>query len=318
LTIEKNVNSYCYNKTWDSLKLISTTTKLPGIIEDVDMSKIIECRIRIRENDLDELDGLAQSISEHGLLNAIVVRSREDSRYEIVAGNRRFMACKILGHRKIASHVMELDDKSAFEISLMENIQRKTIHPMEEASAFHKYITEYGWGGATELSQKIGKSVSYVTKRIRLLELPQEVVQSIYSEGIKTSAAEELLTISDKDEQTKIAKIITDNNLSVKKIRGILSSKKNLGEGESSWLFSSSQNEYDYRIDKYEKTLDKSITILRIAMTRLSHIASDMSEEHDENWLLSDIIMYHKSQLHQQIDLLIKQKYKKPSKYSRY
>ena len=299
------------------MKLLSTTTKLPGIIEDIDMSKITESKFKLRETSQDEIDGLTLSISEHGLLNAVVVRSKEDS-YEIVAGNRRFMACKILGHRKIASQVIELDDKGAFEISLMENIQRRTLHPMEESKAFHKYISEFGWGGATELSQRIGKSISYITRRMRLLELPEEVIESISSEGISTSAAQELLTITDKSEQSEIAKIVADNNLSVKQIRGILSDKKssnNINDNEDNWLFTISQNEGYDCCERYEKIIDKSITILRIAMTRFGHIASDMSENNNQNWLLSETIMYHKNLLHQQIDLLIRQKYKKPRKH---
>jgi ParB family transcriptional regulator, chromosome partitioning protein len=192
------------------LKLISTTTKLSGIIEDIDISKIKESQFLLRVSTRDEVEELSKSIIEYGLLNPIVVRIKNDFKFEIVAGNRRYLACKILGYKKIASHVIELDDKGAFEISLIENIQRKTLHQIEEAQAFHKYTSEYGWGGATELSKKIGKSISYVTRRMRLLELPPDVIASITSSEITTSAAEELLTVKDKDKQSEVSKIITD------------------------------------------------------------------------------------------------------------
>ena len=293
--------------------MISTTTRLSGIVEDVDTSMIVESEFLLRNAAKDNVKELSRSIIEHGLINPIVVRIKDEFKYEIVAGNRRYIACKNLGYKKMSCHIIELDDKGAFEISLIENIQRKTLHQVEEGQAFHKYISEFGWGGASDLSKKIGKSVSYITRRIRLLELPADVIESITSAEITTSAAEELLAIKDKTKQSEFTKIISDRNLSVKEIRNLLNSKVidigySSGEVNSSFADKNNRNSR-----KHDKFIDKSISILRIAMARLSDLISDMDEdeEADDNWLLHEIMMRHRIMLHQQIDQLIKQKYKK-------
>lgn len=274
---------------------------------------IVESEFLLRNAAKDNVKELSRSIIEHGLINPIVVRIKDEFKYEIVAGNRRYIACKNLGYKKMSCHIIELDDKGAFEISLIENIQRKTLHQVEEGQAFHKYISEFGWGGASDLSKKIGKSVSYITRRIRLLELPADVIESITSAEITTSAAEELLAIKDKTKQSEFTKIISDRNLSVKEIRNLLNSKVidigySSGEVNSSFADKNNRNSR-----KHDKLIDKSISILRIAMVRLSDLISDMDEdeEADDNWLLHEIMMRHRIMLHQQIDQLIKQKYKK-------
>ena len=97
---------------------------------------------------------LSKSIKEKGLLHFITVRAKGRG-YEIVAGNRRYLACKMLGWRKIPCLIVELDDREAFEISLIENIQRRTINPIEEAHAFKNYTLDFGWGGVSDLQCKI-------------------------------------------------------------------------------------------------------------------------------------------------------------------
>ena len=120
------------------------------------------------------VEDLADSIKKIGLLQPIVVRTTEGSEgFEIVAGNRRYSACRQLGWRKITCHIVELDDKGAFEIALAENVQRQTLNPVEEGLAFRKYVNEFGWGGVSELAQKISESqlcmqtneVNRITKR---------------------------------------------------------------------------------------------------------------------------------------------------------
>jgi len=94
-------------------------------------------------------------------------------------------------YAKIACHIIELDDKQAFEVSLIENLQRKTLGPLDEASAFKAYVSDFGWGGVSELSLKIGKSISYIIKRIKLLNLPIDIQNSIINHTLDTSTAEE-------------------------------------------------------------------------------------------------------------------------------
>ena len=149
---------------------------LTGVIQDIDTSRIRPPEKLLRStHGLEELTG---SIKQKGLLQPILVRTKE-TYFEIVAGNRRYQSCKALGWKKVACHVVELDDREAFEISLVENVQRKTLSPLEEARAFKLYVSDYGWGGVSSLAEKIGKSASYVTKRIKLLDLPSDMLESI-------------------------------------------------------------------------------------------------------------------------------------------
>ena len=95
-----------------------------------------------------------------------------DIKFEVVAGNRRLEACKRLHWLKVPCLVRELSDKEAYEIGLIENIERETLTPIEEAKAFQMYVKEKGWGGVKALAEKIGRSEEYVSHKIALLSLP--------------------------------------------------------------------------------------------------------------------------------------------------
>jgi ParB family chromosome partitioning protein len=97
------------------------------------------------------------------LLHPIVVRPRQH-KFEVIAGNRRLEAVKLLKLRKINCHVIELSDKEAYEVAIVENVQHKTMNPIEEAIAFTKYVENYGRGGVSELAGRIGRSQEFVTK----------------------------------------------------------------------------------------------------------------------------------------------------------
>ena len=115
---------------------------LTGFIEDINLSKIRQIQSIRRK--IIGIEELAASIMQNGLLQPILVRPKE-SYFEIVTGNRRFLACKALGWRRITCHIIELDDRSCYEISLIENIHRQTLNPLDEGFAFKSYISEFGW-----------------------------------------------------------------------------------------------------------------------------------------------------------------------------
>ena len=154
------------------------SNELAGSVEDINLSEIVLPPSLLRSN-LNGVEELAESIKNVGLLQPIIVRVNDAHRFEIVAGYRRFNACKKIGWRKITCHVVELDDKTAFEVSLIENVQRQTLNPIEEGLAFRNYVNKFGWGGVSDLAEKISKSPGYVSKRIRLVELPDSVIESI-------------------------------------------------------------------------------------------------------------------------------------------
>jgi ParB family transcriptional regulator, chromosome partitioning protein len=165
----------------------------------------------------ESIDELSRSIKKHGLLQPIIVRPINRG-FEIVAGHRRFQACKILRWKTIPAMVKDVSDKDAFEIQLVENIQRKTLDPIEEAQAFKLYVRDYGWGGITYLAETIMKSEQYVSSRIQLLKLPQNVIDKVKSGELKVSHAFELLSLEGKSLENMSDDII-NKNMSVKDIR---------------------------------------------------------------------------------------------------
>ena len=284
-------------------KFHSASPALLGLIEDIEIGKIKQSLPSYRFIHT-EIDELVHSISKKGLLQPIVVRSKGEY-YEIVAGNRRYKACSALGWRKIVCHIAELDDKEAFEVSLIENIQRKNLEPIEQAHAFKNYVLAFGWGGVSELSAKIGKSVSYIDKIIRLLDLPADILDSISKFEINRSTAEELLSIRDNHTQSKLAQVIREKKLSSRQARELV---KDHEEG-SVYNFNEKGTFQKKFVDvdrMTQKSFDKSILAIRYAMNTLSTIM----EYIEDNWIVYETLMQHKNMLHTQIDLLIKEKRK--------
>jgi ParB family chromosome partitioning protein len=282
------------SKSWLQASSFSSIT--PGFIVDVDLSKINQSK-NIRHNICDT-EELAKSIEQKGLLQPILVRTL-DGYFEVVAGNRRYSACKALGWKKIACHIIELDDKEAFEVSLIENVQRKSLTALDEATAFKAYVSDFGWGGVSDLASKIGKSLSYVTKRIKLLNLPSDVLESIMNRRLDPSLAEELLSIKDRNKQSTLANLIADRRLSLRITRKL----KDVNETDKDLQYDSN---YIDHIKVAERSFDKSITAIRFAMNSLSEIINGV--KHD--WIIHEILMQHKNMLHTQIDLLLKEKKK--------
>jgi len=292
------------------LKESSASNFTRGLLVDVDLYRIrhsssLRSGTTLYNSKL-LISELAKSIAQQGLLQPIIVRTQRGSDYfEIVAGHRRYEACRALGWRKIVCHVLELDDKEAFEVTLIENIQRENLNPIEEAQAFKIYVDEYGWGGITDLAFKLGKSVSYDDKRIRLLNSPPELIESISDRLISPSTAEELISINDERIIHNFVEVINQRQLSSRKVRILV--KEHVKESTS--------NIYDFKevgdkiidIDsKVQRSFDKSIIALRLAASRLAAIIESM----EDNWIVYEILMQHKNMLHSQIDILIKEKKK--------
>lgn len=283
------------------------SNELAGSVEDINLSEIVLPPRLLRSN-LNGVEELAESIKQVGLLQPIIVRVNDAHSFEIVAGYRRFNACKKIGWRKITCHVVELDDKTAFEVSLIENVQRQTLNPIEEGLAFRNYVNKFGWGGVSDLAEKISKSPGYVSKRIRLVELPDSVIDLLSKCEISISAAEELLPISSKGEQTKIAIVIRNKKLPLRKVRQLV--KNNSIVADSNSLSSSLEDSPLYTKDRILKSIDKSIITLRIAVKKLGEIMEGV----EDDWIFYGILVYQRNVLISQIDQLIKQKrkYKKP------
>jgi len=167
---------------------------------------------------------LAQSIKEHGMLQPILVRPIDDF-YEIIAGERRFRAAKLAGIEVIPAVIREIDDIQSAEISLIENLQREDLSIIEEAWAYKKLIESYGY--TQELvAERIGKSRSHVANTIRLLSLPQEVLDMLDKRLITAGHARSVLSLEDESEQVAAAKEIVSGRLSVRKTEEHVKNKK--------------------------------------------------------------------------------------------
>jgi len=283
--------------------------ELIGSIEDMDVSEISPSKYAVRSVE-ERVDELARSIQRLGLLQPIIVRANKLS-FEIIAGNRRFKACKMLGLKKVSCHIVELDDRSAFEVSLVENVQRNTLNPIEEGLAFRKYVHEFGWGGISELAQKISKSASYISRRIKLVNMPQNILDLISQSSINITTVEELLPVTDNRTQSMLTKLIRDENLSSRAVRQLV---KNIDTKDANMnsIFDQYNNTNEYT--RLCKLFDKAIITLRIAIKKLAA----MIEKIEDNWLFYDMMMQHKHLLHNQVDLLIKQKTKYKKHFLRF
>ncbi len=274
--------------------------ELIGSTYEINISDIFQSLNPLR-NDYNNIAELADSIAKIGLLSPILVRTTVNNKLEVVAGNRRFKACKSLGWKKIVCHIVELDDKSAFEASIIENVQRKTLNIIEEGLAFKKYVKEFGWGGASELARKLSKSPSYVSKRMKILELPNDVLQLLSESEITASAGEELLSIKERDKQSKFATIAFHQSIPSKSLRRLIKDDKSrIGHWPVSFPHSEQENE------KTLKAFDNSIISLRIAMNRIASI----TEKIEDRWIIREILMNHKNAISSQIDLLIRERKK--------
>ena len=282
-------------------RIHSTSNSINGLLDNIDISKIKPFRYSYRRNINDDLNELCYSIKEKGLLHPIIVRMIDDG-YEIVAGTRRYNACKLLGWRKILSHVVELDNKDAFEVSLIENIHSKNLNPIEEACAFQDYVTNYGWGGISDLATKLGKSVSYVDKRIRLLDLPTDVVESLSVGSLSVSIGDELLPLKEKEQQSKLAELIKKRKLSSRQVRELKTEMKNSDNPYDVLDFQTKIIDIDA---KTQKSFDKAIIAIRVAMNKLASVIEDV-----DNWTVYEMLLQHKNMLHNQIDILYKEKKK--------
>ena len=201
--------------------LFLLTIDSPVVEERLPLPIIKTAQVQTRNYDSlsqkQSIDELSLSIRKHGLLQPIIVRPINQG-FEIVAGHRRFQACKLLRWKTIPAMVKDVSDKDAFEIQLVENIQRNSLDPIEEAQAFKVYVTDYGWGGVTHLANTIMKSEQYVSSRLQLLELPQKVIDRIKSGELKVSHAFELLGLEHESRESASYDVIS-KNMSVKEIR---------------------------------------------------------------------------------------------------
>lgn len=183
----------------------------------------------------EEIEALAQSIKSNGLIQPIIVNKLDNGKYLIVAGERRYLASKLAGLKKIPAIVRDIENAKILELALIENIQRENLNPIDEANAFNLLIEKFNITHE-ELSKRVGKSRVYITNSLRLLKLDFNIKELVIENKISKGHAVALLQVDDKEIQKELVNEILEKKLSVrdleKKIRTLkkpasLKKKKN-------------------------------------------------------------------------------------------
>jgi ParB family chromosome partitioning protein len=165
--------------------------------------------------DNESLEELAASIKEKGVVQPILVRSMGTDKYEIIAGERRFRACKIVGLPEVPAIVKEVNDAEAMAIAITENIQREDLNAIELARAYSSLMSEFNLT-QEQLAQSVGKSRPAVANMMRLLQLPQEIQENILSGKVSMGHARALLSLEQQNLQIEVCKKIIELDLSVR------------------------------------------------------------------------------------------------------
>ena len=175
--------------------------------------------------DPEKLQALSDSISQHGLLQPIAVKKNENGFYTIIAGERRWRAAKMAGLKEIPAVCYDFDDKAVAELSLIENLQREDLNPIEEALGFERLSKEFEMT-QEEISKSVGKSRSAITNTMRLLNLSDPVRMLVQQLEISAGHARTLLAIEDKELQEKTAYLVIEKDMSVRQLENYVNQLK--------------------------------------------------------------------------------------------
>lgn len=191
----------------------------------VKITQVEPNREQPRKNfDEDSLQELADSIKQFGLLQPILVQDKEDH-YEIIAGERRWRAAKLAGLKEVPVIIRKYSKQEIVEISLIENIQREDLNPIEEAQAYKRLLNEFHLK-QDEVAERVSKSRTAVTNSMRLLKLCDEVQQMLIDDMISTGHARALLAVEDPEEQYALAQRVFDEKLSVREVEKLVKDRK--------------------------------------------------------------------------------------------
>lgn len=198
-----------------------------------DQSGIQEIELRMIEPDKNQprktfdeeaLEELAASLKEYGMLQPLIVQKSGDDRYQIIAGERRWRAAKRAGLEKVPVLIKEFAPQEVLEISLIENIQRENLNPVEEAKAYQRLIKEFSLK-QEDVAVRVGKSRTSITNSMRLLQLDDEVLSYLASGQLSTGHGKVLLGVKDKEKQKEYAKRVIENDLSVRALEELIQAK---------------------------------------------------------------------------------------------
>ena len=175
--------------------------------------------------DADKLQELADSIKENGVLQPIIVRQSSLLGYELLAGERRFLASQMAGLQEIPAIVRNYSDEEMMTLSILENLQRENLNPIEEARSLSVLTEKLGLTHA-EIGKSLGKSRSYVSNSLRILSLPQEILQLVEQNQLSLAHARTLLAVPTKIQQRSLAQRVVREKMSVRQLENLIYGKK--------------------------------------------------------------------------------------------
>lgn len=182
-----------------------------------------------KDFDENSLSDLAQSISQHGLLQPLLVRPLPIGGYQIVAGERRYRACRMAGLTEVPVTIRELSDTETMELALIENLQREDLSPIEEALGYKALIDEHGFS-QEEVATSVGKSRPAIANSLRILKLPDSVLEYVKQDKISAGHARALLMLDSEEDMLELAKLIYKKDLSVRQAEKLAKKKPEVEE----------------------------------------------------------------------------------------
>lgn len=215
-----------YSQTTQN-KTVAPPLKASDVVSSVDMQteskiwqiavdKIVPGIYQPRKHfDKEAIDQLAQSIKENGILQPIAVRKRSAGGFEIIAGERRWRAAQAAGLHEVPALIKDLTDKEALQLAIIENVQREDLDPIEEAESYQRLMQEFSYS-QQDVAEKVGKERSTVANALRLLVLSKNLKEMLSAKSISVGHAKALLSLTNADEQTKLAKQVVAKGLSVR------------------------------------------------------------------------------------------------------
>ncbi len=198
----------------------------PNDFEYLAVSKIEPRKEQPRNIFSDEgIEELSESIKEHGVLQPLTVRSIGEGYYQIIAGERRWRASRLAGLKEVPARIIEADDQKATELAMVENLQRENLNPVEEALGYKILISDYGMTQA-EVAQRVSKSRPVVANALRLLALPEDLLNKLEQGDISVGSARTILSLDDEEQIKKAAATIAERNLTVREAEKLVRKMK--------------------------------------------------------------------------------------------
>lgn len=205
----------------------------------------------------EELQALADSIAQHGVIQPLTVRQAENGFYQIIAGERRWRAARLAGLRELPVHVVEADDRTVLELALIENLQRQDLNPMEESMGYRQLMEEYGMT-QEQVAERVGKSRPAVANALRLQSLPSSISQLVTDGTLSAGHARALLMLKTLKEQERAAQKITALQLSVRQAETMCKNLAKAAEKEDQSPAPAAPLEVDY-IAECEQELSRHL-----------------------------------------------------------